>query len=55
MIRAERGLLHSCVGLNGEIVHDPHPSRAGLLEITDYMTLTRTPSNPAHRLFPGRG
>lgn len=24
------GLFHAVVGLNGEIVHDPHPSRAGL-------------------------
>ncbi len=26
-----RGLLHSCVGYAGKIVHDPHPSDAGLL------------------------
>ena len=25
------GLLHAVVGLNGQIVFDPHPSRAGLL------------------------
>lgn len=24
------GLWHSVVGLNGEIIHDPHPSRLGL-------------------------
>jgi len=27
---------HACVGLNGRIVHDPHPSRAGLLAVEDY-------------------
>lgn len=26
-------IYHSVVALNGAIVHDPHPSRAGLLEI----------------------
>ena len=30
-----RGLEHSCVGKNGRIVHDPHPSNEGLLEIKD--------------------
>ncbi len=30
--RTERGTLHAVVALNGEIVHDPHPSKAGLLE-----------------------
>lgn len=25
------GVWHAVVGLNGSIVHDPHPSRAGLL------------------------
>lgn len=28
---AKRGFLHSCVGYAGKIVHDPHPSNAGLL------------------------
>lgn len=27
----ERGTYHAVVGLNGAMVHDPHPSRAGLL------------------------
>lgn len=26
-----RGLRHSVVGYRGEVVHDPHPSRGGLL------------------------
>lgn len=27
----ERGTYHSVVGVSGEIVHDPHPSKTGLL------------------------
>ena len=30
---AERGFDHAVVGLHGNIVHDPHPSRAGLIGI----------------------
>lgn len=26
-------LTHMCVGKNGKLVHDPHPSRAGLTKI----------------------
>lgn len=26
-----RGTRHACVGFAGEVVHDPHPSKAGLL------------------------
>ena len=29
--RGPRGLRHATVGLSGKIVHDPHPSRAGLI------------------------
>jgi hypothetical protein len=32
-----RGARHSCIGLNGEIVHDPHPSSAGLQIIDQYV------------------
>ncbi len=28
---ASRGFCHAVVGFNGEVLHDPHPSRAGLL------------------------
>lgn len=28
----KRGTRHAVVGLNGVIVHDPHPSKSGLLE-----------------------
>ena len=34
-----RGVRHMCVYAGGEIIHDPHPSRAGLTEITDYSIL----------------
>lgn len=34
-----RGLDHATVGLDGEIVHDPHPSRAGLIQVRDYIVL----------------
>lgn len=29
-------VLHACVALNGKIIHDPHPSDAGLKEIVSY-------------------
>jgi hypothetical protein len=32
---ADRGHDHSTVWRNGALVHDPHPSRAGLLSIND--------------------
>lgn len=33
--KADRGLLHATVWRGGELVHDPHPSRAGLLDVFD--------------------
>jgi hypothetical protein len=33
---AARGVDHSCVALDGVIVHDPHPDRTGLLDIQDF-------------------
>lgn len=33
---AERGLMHSVVGLDGVMIWDPHPTHAGLLEVHDY-------------------
>ena len=35
---SQRGLFHSVVGLNGRLVHDPHPSRAGL-QTEEFWTL----------------
>ena len=34
-----RGIQHSCVARDGVVVHDPHPSRAGLREIEGYTAL----------------
>lgn len=28
----ERGTYHAVVGLNGKVVHDPHPSKTGVIE-----------------------
>ncbi len=36
---SQRGLPHSCVALDGEIEHDPHPERSGLMEINSYDVL----------------
>lgn len=30
-----RGLMHSVIGLNGKMVHDPHPSGDGVLAVED--------------------
>ena len=43
---ADRGVMHSCVAMNGEIVHDPHPSRAGLHAIDYYEVLVRLAPRP---------
>jgi len=36
---AERGLRHAVVTLDGTLAHDPHPSRAGLIEAQSYIAL----------------
>lgn len=46
---AERGLLHSVVAYDGRMVHDPHYSRAGLLD-GDRDFITATP-----RVMPASG
>jgi hypothetical protein len=38
---AIRGFRHSCVGLGSKIVHDPHPSRAGLQYVDQMDVLVR--------------
>lgn len=37
-----RGFAHEVVGLNGKMVHDPHPSGDGLTDITDYIVFVKT-------------
>jgi hypothetical protein len=40
---AERGFEHCTVGWRGKVIHDPHPSRAGLLSTNDtYFFRART-------------
>lgn len=34
---AERGVKHSVVVCGFDVVHDPHPFRAGLVEVDDYL------------------
>lgn len=36
-----RGISHACVYLNGELVHDPHPSREGLISITQLQSIEK--------------
>lgn len=36
-----RGHGHVCVAMDGEIVHDPHPARSGLVEIDGWFTFGR--------------
>lgn len=33
-----RGTTHCCIALDGQIVHDPHSSRAGLTRVRGYWT-----------------
>ena len=39
---AVRGVEHSCVAYNGEVVWDPHPSQDGLITHTDTLMLLPT-------------
>lgn len=45
-----RGLLHATVWRAGQLVHDPHPSRAGLLGVEDVIVLV--PIDPAEARRP---
>jgi hypothetical protein len=42
---AARGLMHTCVYRGGELAHDPHPDRSGLLSVEDFFFLM--PLDPA--------
>lgn len=51
-----RGVRHLCVMQDGVIAHDPHPSRAGLTEITDYWAVIPwTFSDAARTAAPSAG
>ena len=45
-----RGCRHVVVGKSGKVVHDPHPSRAGLLEIDEWDLYI--PIDPARKEQP---
>jgi hypothetical protein len=42
--KSERGVMHICIFQNGCLIHDPHPSRDGLLTFDHFETLEK--SNP---------
>lgn len=42
-----KGILHACVYKGDQLYHDPHPDRAGLVEITDVIVFV--PIDPARR------
>lgn len=43
----ERGTYHACAAIDGKVVHDPHPSRAGLLKVNEFgVFLVLDPSKP---------
>jgi hypothetical protein len=39
--KSPRGVSHVVIYQNGQLVHDPHPSRAGILDITWSAVLTQ--------------
>jgi hypothetical protein len=41
---SERGVRHAVCWADGRMVHDPHPSRVGLLHVTDLIAFTRAPA-----------
>jgi len=47
-----RGILHSTVAMNGRMLHDPHPSRAGLDAVRDWTIFTvLSPALRVHKVF----
>ncbi|MEW2164407.1 hypothetical protein AB0912_15645 [Streptomyces sp. NPDC007084] len=43
---SERGVRHAVCWIDGRIAHDPHPSRRGLLTLTELIALH--PARPRH-------
>ena len=39
--KSPRGVHHICIYKNGELVHDPHPSRDGLVSLDYFQTLEK--------------
>ncbi|MFI1535557.1 hypothetical protein [Streptomyces anandii] len=40
---SERGVRHAVCWVDGRMAHDPHPSRAGLLRVTELIAFTPAP------------
>ena len=48
--QASRGVLHACAALDGQVVHDPHPTKTGLATIEmSGVFVVLDPSKPAGR------
>lgn len=39
--KSVRGVNHICIYQNGKLVHDPHPTREGLLTVDEFQTLEK--------------
>ncbi|MGI8600346.1 MAG: hypothetical protein ACR2KB_13925 [Chitinophagaceae bacterium] len=39
--KSPRGLSHITIWQNGKMVHDPHPTKEGLIELTHFQTLEK--------------
>lgn len=47
--QSPRGVSHAVVALDGKVVHDPHPSRAGILGIAGYWQIVANKREPESR------
>ena len=50
-----RGVLHSCVAFNGDIVWDPHPSQEGVVKVVDTFMLLPLVDGPGEAWLLTRG
>ena len=50
-----RGVLHEVVYLDGKMIHDPHPSNAGITTVKDVFVLVpKDPSNYFNKKSPAK-
>lgn len=40
--KVDIGIMHAAIGLNDEVVHNPNPAHANIVEIVDYIVFVRT-------------
>lgn len=40
--KVECGIMHAAIGFNNQIVHNPYPGDASIVEIVDYIVFVRT-------------